>query len=355
LGGRALSMSEITINGRPIGTPHRPYLIAEMSANHGGDMERGRRIIRLAAAAGADAIKLQAYTADDLTIDSDAPDFRLESGLWAGQTLYQLYERASTPYAWLGPLFDEARKAGITAFATPFSEAAVEHLAGLGAPAFKIASFEAGDLELIRAAASTGRPMIISTGLCAADDMAVALETARSAGARDVALLKCTSAYPAGAEVQNLLTIPDMADRFGVPIGFSDHTLGNAAPVAAVALGASLVEKHFIDAREPETADSAFSCLPDDLAALRRDMDEAWQARGSVQYGITVAEQPSLAYRRSLYVVAPVKKGEIISRRHVRSIRPGHGLAPRHLPEILGRTAARNLSRGEALSWDMVS
>ena len=248
-------MEEFAINGRRIGSAHRPYLVAEMSANHGGDIARARRIIRLAADNGADAIKLQAYTADDLTIESDAPDFQLKSGLWSGQTLYQLYRNASTPYDWLGSLFEEADKARITAFATPFSAAAVDHLRKLGAPAYKIASFEAIDLELIRAAARTGKPLIISTGLCDVDDIARALEAAHSAGARDVALLKCTSAYPAEPDTQNLLTIPDMASRFGVPIGFSDHTLGNAAAISAVALGAVAIEKHFIDAHEPPTAD----------------------------------------------------------------------------------------------------
>jgi sialic acid synthase SpsE len=269
-------MEEFAINGRRIGSAHRPYLIAEMSANHGGDIERARRIIRLAADNGADAIKLQAYTADDLTIDNDGPDFQLKSGLWAVQTLYQLYRSASTPYHWLGTLFEEADKAGIAAFATPFSTAAVDHLTKLGAPAYKIASFEAIDLELIRAAARTGKPVIISTGLCDADDMTRALEAARSAGARDIALLKCTSAYPAEPDAQNLLTIPDMAARFDVPIGFSDHTLGNAAAISAVALGAVAVEKHFIDAHDPPTADSTFSCVPEGLRALRCELAAAW-------------------------------------------------------------------------------
>lgn len=349
-----MTLPEIAIAGRPVGTGYRPYLIAEMSANHGGDIERGRKIIRLAAEAGADAVKLQAYTADDLTIDSDRPDFRLGEGLWAGETLYGLYTRAGTPYEWLGPLFEEAAKAGITAFATPFSRSAVAHLRALGAPAFKIASFEAVDLDLLRAAAEPGQPMIISTGMCDAAEIALAIETARSAGAGGIAILKCTSAYPGDPSWQNLATIPDMASRFGVPVGYSDHTIGNAAPVAAVALGASIVEKHFIDASEPATADSEFSCLPDELAALRRDLDAAWEARGIVQYGATESEKPSLAYRRSLYVVAPVKAGSIIEAGHVRSIRPGFGLAPRHLPEILGRPAARDLEVGEAFDWGMV-
>jgi pseudaminic acid synthase len=347
-------MSTIAIDGRSVGPGERPYLIAEMSANHGGDLERGKRIIRLAAAAGADAVKLQAYTADDLTIDADGPGFRLESGLWAGETLYELYQRAATPYAWMTPFLEEARAAGVTAFATPFSAAAVEHLASLDVPAFKIASFETVDLDLVRAAASTGKPMIISTGMCSADEIGAALDAARSAGASQITLLKCTSAYPAEPSDQNLITIPDMAERFGVPIGFSDHTIGNASPIAAVALGAALVEKHFIDTREPETADSAFSCLPDELSALRRDVDSAWAARGEVRYSPSAAELPSLVYRRSLYVVAPLARGEVIETRHVRSIRPGHGLAPRYARDIIGRRAARDVERGEPVSWSMV-
>ncbi len=347
--------SSFSIADRPLGPGHRPLLVAELSANHGGDLDRARRIIRLAAAHGADAVKLQAYTADDLTIDSDRPDFRLTSGLWAGQTLYQLYASAGTPYAWMAPLFAEARAAGLPAFASVFSPAAVERLEPLAPPAYKIASFEAVDLELIAAAARTGRPLIISTGLCEVDEIARALEAAHATGATQVAILKCTSAYPAPTDAQNLLTIPDMLTRFGVPVGFSDHTLGNGAAVAAVALGACLVEKHFIDAREPATADSAFSCLPDQFVALRRDMDDAWAARGGVAYGASVAERASLAYRRSLFVATAVPAGTLLQRGHLTCIRPGTGLSPHHLPAVTGRPAVRDLMAGEPLQWDMLA
>lgn len=347
--------STITIDGRTIGASHRPYIIAEMSANHGGNIERGRRIVRLAANCGADAIKLQAYSADDLTIQSSHSDFFLNSGEWAGQTLYSLYQSAATPYEWLDILFAEAKDAGITAFATPFSAAAAEHMAGLGAPAYKVASFEAIDLELIRCVAEKGKPVIISTGLCTEEEVGLAIETAKSAGATEVAILKCTSAYPADPENLNLLTIKDMCDRFDVPVGFSDHSLGNAAAIAAVALGATLVEKHFIDTKEPPTADSTFSCLPEDLADLRQDLDIAWKARGTIAYGVSDAEKASLAYRRSLYVIKPINKGERIERTNIRSIRPGYGISPVDLHRVLTMRATRDLHPGDRLDWDALT
>jgi len=342
------------IAGRPIGGDAAPYLLAEVSANHGGDLARAERIVRLAADNGADAVKLQAYTADDLTIPHDGPGFRLDGGPWAGRMLYDLYQEAGTPYDWMPPLFEAARAVGLPAFASVFSLAAIEALEPLDPPAYKIASFEAVDLELVAAAAGTGRPLVISTGLCTVDEIGETLEAARAAGGREIALLKCTSAYPAPAETQDLLTIPDMATRFGVPIGFSDHTLGNGAAIAAVALGACLVEKHFVDAREPATPDSSFSCLPDQFAALRRDIDDAWAARGTVAYGIGETERASLAYRRSIYVVADVAAGTPLERGHLAVIRPGHGLAPRELGRLVGRIARRDLRRGEPTSWDML-
>jgi N-acetylneuraminate synthase len=252
------------------------------------------------------------------------------------------------------PLFAAALEAGLPAFASVFSPAAIEALEPLDPPAYKIASFEAVDLELIAAVARTGRPLIVSAGLCTAEEIEDALAAARAAGAAQIGIMKCTSAYPAPADAQNLLTIPDMIDRFGLPVGFSDHTTGNGAAVAAVALGACMIEKHFIDAREPATPDSPFSCLPDQLAELRRDMDEAWAARGSVAYGVSEAERPSLAYRRSLFIAADVPAGTTLERRHLTVIRPGHGLAPRELGRLLGRTARRDLKRGEPLTWDLV-
>lgn len=341
------------IAGRPIGPEAPPYLLAEVSANHGGDLERAKRIIRLAAANGANAVKLQAYTADDLTIASDRPEFTLSRGLWAGRTLHDLYAEAGTPYDWMPPLFAAALEAGLPAFASVFSPAAIAALEPLDPPAYKIASFEAVDLELIAAVARTGRPLIVSAGLCTAEEIEDALAAARAAGAAQIGIMKCTSAYPAPADAQNLLTIPDMIDRFGLPVGFSDHTTGNGAAVAAVALGACMIEKHFIDAREPATPDSPFSCLPGQLAELRRDMDEAWAARGSVAYGVSEAERPSLAYRRSLFCLRDLAAGERLAAEDVGCIRPGYGLEPKHGPALVGRTAKRAIARGEPLAWDM--
>lgn len=343
------------IAGRRIGADAPPYIIAELSANHGGDLARARRIVEIAAAAGADAIKLQAYTADSLTLDCDAPDFTIQADTpWKGRRLHGLYAEAATPYAWFPELFALARRLGLAPFASPFDAEAVALLERLDAPAYKIASFEAQDLELLRACGRTGKPVVVSTGLCTAEEIGLAVETLRATGNRQIALLRCNSSYPADPTEAHLATLPDMAARFGVPIGYSDHTLDNTQAVVAVALGACLVEKHVIDAREPPTPDSTFSCLPGDLSALVRDCRAAWQARGGLHYGPTPREVKSLSFRRSLYVVAEVKAGEPLTRDNVRCIRPGHGLPPPALPEVLGRLAARDLRRGEPLKWDML-
>lgn len=353
--GIASVSTNFAIDGRKVGPGEPPYVIAELSANHGGDLARARRIIALAAAAGADSVKFQAYTADSLTIRSDKRDFLIEGeSLWTGKRLYDLYQEAATPYEWFPELFAYARSLGITPFATPFDLEAVKLLQELDAPAYKIASFEAVDIELIEACARTGKPLIISTGLCDAADVADALRAARDAGARDVALLKCTSAYPATAAEANLASIPEMAKTFGVPVGISDHTLGTVVSVAACALGACLVEKHVIDAQEPATADSAFSLLPDELARLVEETRLAQSAIGQVAYGPGERERASLQYRRSLYAVADISAGSQIERGNVRSIRPGMGLAPKHLTEILGRKAARDIEAGTPLSWDLI-
>ncbi len=348
-------MQHITIDGRRIGPGEPPYVIAELSANHGGDIERARRIIRMAAAQGADAIKLQAYTPESMTIDCDMPGFVITGeSLWTGRGLFELYAEAQTPYEWFPELFAVARAAGITPFATPFDRGAVRMLAALDAPAYKIASFEATDPDLLAACAETGKPVIVSTGLCSAEEMAEIVRVARAAGVRELALLRCNSAYPADPAEANLLTIPDMAARFDVPVGYSDHTTDSIQAVVAVALGACIVEKHVIDSREPPTPDSAFSSLPEQLGELVRNCRAAHLARGGVAYGPFRKESGSLAFRRSLYVVADVAAGAPLSAENVRSIRPGHGLAPKHLPEVLGRRARRALRRGEPLAWDMI-
>ena len=348
-------IASFEIDGRPLGPGHPPYIIAELSANHGGDLERAKRIIKYAADAGADAIKFQAYTASSITIDSEAREFQIEGeSLWAGRRLYELYEEAATPYAWFPELFMYARSLGITPFASPFDADAVDMLEGLNAAAYKIASFEAVDHGLISACARTGKPMIISTGLCSAEETAEALDAARTAGAANIALLKCTSAYPATEEEANLATIPAMQARYGVPVGLSDHTLGTAVSVAASALGAQLIEKHVIDSREPETADSAFSLVPVELKTLVRETRMAHAAIGEESYGPGERERRSMQYRRSLYVVADIKEGEALSAENVRSIRPGNGLAPKHLSDVLGKRASHPIAAGTALAWDLI-
>ncbi|MCB9946848.1 MAG: pseudaminic acid synthase [Rhodospirillaceae bacterium] len=345
----------MTIDGRAIGPGHPPFIIAELSANHGGDLERALRIIRQAAAAGADAVKFQAYTADSLTLDHSGPGFVIDSdNPWTGERLYDLYRRAATPYEWFPTLFAATREAGLIPFASPFDADAVAMLETLDAPAHKIASFEAVDTELIACCAATGKPLIISTGMSNADEVADALAAVHEAGGTQVVLLKCTSAYPADAREANLRTIPEMARRFGVPVGLSDHTMGTAVSAAACALGACAIEKHVIDAREPETADSIFSLLPDDLARLVADCRDAAAALGTVHFGPGERERQSLAFRRSLYAVRPIAAGEAISRDNVRSIRPGFGLPVKTLRQLVGRRARAAIAAGTPMSWDLV-
>lgn len=349
-------MDQITIAGRKIGVDNPPFIIAEMSANHGGDLGRALRIIELAARAGADAIKFQAYRPETMTLDLDAPGFVIGEGtLWTGELLYTLYERAATPYEWFPKLFDAARKNNIIPFCSPFDVDAIELLEQLDAPAFKIASFEIVDHELIGRAARSGRPLIISTGMATEIEISEALDAARRGGTKEVALLKCTSSYPSDASEANLSTIADMARRFDVPVGLSDHTLGVHVPAAACAMDACIIEKHFIDARMPETADSEFSALPDELTQMVVACRAAWAARGTVFYGPMPRESHSKMFRRSLYIVKDLAAGEILTRDNVKSIRPGFGIAPKHLPEVLGRRAARALPRGTPVSWDVLA
>lgn len=347
-------MSEITIAGRRIGPGHPPYVIAEMSGNHNGDIKRAFALLEAAKESGADAVKLQTYTADTITIDHDGPGFRIEGGLWNGRTLYDLYREAHTPWEWHPQLFAKARELGITLFSSPFDPTAIDFLEELGAPAYKIASFEIVDLPLIQRAARTGKPLIISTGIASLGEIGDAVEAARTAGGREIALLHCTSGYPTPPEDSNLRTIPHLADAFGVVAGLSDHTPGTAVPVAAIALGASLIEKHFTLRRADGGPDSAFSLEPEELTELVANCRTAWTALGTVNYELEASEKGNKTFRRSLYAVKDIPAGAPLTADNVRSIRPGYGLPPKHLPDLLGRRAGRAIARGTPLSWSLL-
>ncbi|MFA7439923.1 MAG: pseudaminic acid synthase [Sphingomonadaceae bacterium] len=334
----------IAIAGRPIGPDHPPYVIAELSANHNGSLETALRIVQAAKQAGADAVKLQTYKPDTITLNSDSEEFRIHGGLWDGRTLYELYEEAHMPWEWHKPLFDHARDLGITIFSSPFDTTAVDLLEDLNAPAYKIASFEAVDLPLIRHVAGTGKPMIISTGMADADEIAEAIAAARDGGCRELAILHCVSGYPAPAEDYNLRTIPDMIARFGLVTGLSDHTLDNTTAIASVALGASIIEKHFTLDRSGGGPDDSFSLQPLEMAALCAGAKTAWAALGQVDYGRKSSEQGNAQFRRSLYFVKDMKAGDVITADAIRSVRPGYGLAPKYLDAVMGQTLARNVN-----------
>jgi pseudaminic acid synthase len=337
-------INPISINGRKIGSDFAPYIIAEMSANHNGDLNVALRIIEEAKRAGADALKIQTYRPDTITLKSDLPDFQINDGLWAGRTLYDLYEWAHTPWEWHKPLFDYARKLDITIFSSPFDNTAVDLLEDLNAPAYKIASFEAVDLPLIKYVASTGKPMIISTGMADAEEIQEAIDAARAGGCKELAILHCVSGYPAPAEDYNLRTMPDMMARFGLVTGLSDHTLDNTTAIASVALGASIIEKHFTLDRNGGGPDDSFSLEPADLVELCRNSKTAWQACGQVDYGRKASEQGNAQFRRSLYFVKDMQAGDIITEDCVRSVRPGFGLAPKYLNEVVGRKLIKRVS-----------
>jgi N-acetylneuraminate synthase len=344
-------MPEIAIAGRPIGPAHPPYVIAELSANHNGSLETAMQIVRAAAAAGADAVKLQTYRPDTITLDCDDEPFRISGGLWDGRTLYDLYAEAHMPWDWHKPLFEEARRLGLAIFSSPFDTTAVDLLEELDAPAYKIASFEAVDLPLIRYAASTGKPLIISTGMADAEEIAEAVDAARSAGCTQLALLHCVSGYPAPAEDYNLRTMIDMAERHGHVVGLSDHTLDNSVAVASVALGAAMIEKHFTLDRNGGGPDDSFSLEPADLAELCRSARTTWQALGRVDYGLKSSEQGNLQFRRSLYFVRDLPGGAVVTADAVRSVRPGYGLAPKHLDAVLGRRLAHAVKANTPCQW----
>ncbi len=342
----------VSINGREIGLDTSPYIIAEMSGNHNGDIERAFRLIDEAKAAGADAIKLQSYRADTITIDYDAPEFLVKGGLWNGRRLYELYEEAHTPWEWHAALFEKARSVGITMFSAPFDPTAVDMLEALSAPAYKIASPEIVDIPLIEYVARTGKPMIISTGMASREEIADAVSAARGAGATEIILLHCTSAYPTPPDEANLSTIPDLRDFTGLHTGLSDHTLDTLVASTAVALGACVIEKHFTLSRAEGGVDSAFSLEPRELQRLVEHTRIAWSALGKPSYRPTKSEAGALKHRRSLYAVKSIKAGEVFTTENVRSIRPANGLPPKYLPEILGRKAACDIAFGQPMAFE---
>ncbi|AGA56416.1 pseudaminic acid synthase [Thermobacillus composti KWC4] len=345
----------ITIGGRIIGRQHPPFIIAEMSGNHNQSLERALEIVEAAARSGAHALKLQTYTADTMTLNLSSGEFyiRDENSPWKGRSLYDLYQEAYTPWEWHEPIMRRCRELGLICFSTPFDESAVDYLETLDVPAYKIASFENIDLPLIRRVAKTGKPLIISTGMATIGELHDAVQTARDAGCQDIVLLKCTSSYPASPENSNIRTIPHMRELFECEVGLSDHTLGVGVAVAAVALGATVIEKHFTLRRADGGVDSQFSLEPHEMTMLVEETERAWQALGKVAYGSTKQEKSSMIFRRSLYVVEDVKAGEPFTVKNIRAIRPGYGLPPKYLDVVLGKKAARDIAKGTPLSWDL--
>ncbi|MCI2807801.1 pseudaminic acid synthase [Eoetvoesiella caeni] len=344
----------ISIAGRRIATDESPYIIAELSANHNGSLETAFRIIEAAKIAGAEAVKLQTYRPDTITLDSNSEEFCIHGGLWDGRTLYDLYAQAHMPWDWHAPLFEYARTLGITIFSSPFDNTAVDLLEDLNAPAYKIASFEAIDLPLIKYVARTGKPMIISTGMADAEEIQEAIEAAREGGCQELALLHCVSGYPAPAPDYNLRTISDMMARFGFVTGLSDHTLTNATAIASVALGAAIIEKHFTLDRGAGGPDDSFSLEPTELEALCRDTKTAWQALGDVNYGRKSSEVGNVQFRRSLYFVRDIKAGEVITEDAVRSVRPGFGIPPKYYQQVIGMRVKQNVKKATAVNFSLL-
>jgi pseudaminic acid synthase len=346
----------ITINNKKIGLGQPPFIIAEMSGNHNQSLERALEIVDAAAKSGAHALKIQTYTPDTMTLDLDEREFHISDpkSLWAGNSLYKLYGEAYTPWEWHKPIFDRASELGIIAFSTPFDDTAVDFLESLDVPCYKIASFENTDLPLIRRVAATGKPLIISTGMASIAELDDTVKATREAGCKDLILLKCTSTYPASAGNTNILTIPHMHELFGCEVGLSDHTMGVGVSVASIALGATVIEKHFTLNRADGGVDSTFSMEPSEMRQLVVETERAWQALGKVSYGVTEAEKKSIAFRRSLYVVQDVKAGDVLTKENVRAIRPGLGLPTKYLDVVLGKNVSQDINRGTALTWDLI-
>lgn len=343
------------IAGINIGPEFAPYVIAELSANHNGSLETALQIVEQAKFAGADAVKLQTYKPETITLDGTSEDFCIRGGIWDGRTLYELYEEAHMPWDWHKPLFEHAEKVGITIFSSPFDQSAIDLLEDLNAPAYKIASFEAIDLPLIRYAASTGKPMIISTGMADEEEISEAIEAAQSSGCNELAILHCVSGYPAPSEDYNLATISDMIHKFGLVTGLSDHTLDNTTAIASVALGASIIEKHFTLDRDGGGPDDSFSLQPAEMTALCRDTKTAWSALGRVDYGRKSSEQGNFKFRRSLYFVKDMKPGELITPECIRSVRPGYGLPPKYFDELVGKTVKQEVRKNTPVLTELIS
>lgn len=349
-------MDEIIIQNHYIGSNTRPFIIAEMSGNHNQSLDRALAIVEAAAKTGVQALKLQTYTADTMTLNIEDGEFFISDSksLWNGNSLYKLYQQAYTPWEWHKPIFDRCRELGIIGFSSPFDETAVDFLEELGVPCYKIASFEMTDLPLIRKVATTGKPMIISTGMATVAEIDETVQTAREFGCNDIILLKCTSTYPANPENSNISTIPHMRQLFSCQVGLSDHTMGSGVAVASVALGATVIEKHFTLSRADGGVDSTFSLEPAEMALLVSESKRAWQALGKINYGPTKAEKPSLTFRRSLYVVEDMQAGDQFTEKNVRAIRPGLGLAPKYLEMVLGKKAAMPIKRGTPVNWTLL-
>ncbi|MCY7750494.1 pseudaminic acid synthase [Bacillus inaquosorum] len=349
-------MNEINIEGRKIGPHHPPFIIAEMSGNHNQSLERAFNIIEEAAKAGAHALKIQTYTADTMTLNMNTKDFKIEdeNSLWSGRTLYTLYQQAYTPWEWHKPIFDKCRELGMIPLSTPFDESSVDFLEDLGVPIYKIASFENTDIPLIKKVAATGKPIIISTGMATVAEIDESIRAAKEAGCKELILLKCTSTYPASPENTNISTIPHMKELFNCQVGLSDHTMGTGVAVASVALGATVIEKHFTLSRADGGVDSAFSLEPPELKELVVETGRAWQALGQITYGPTDEEKASLKFRRSIYVKKDIKAGEIFTKDNIKVVRPGYGLEPKFYDVIIGRTAKKHIAAGTPLKWDSI-
>jgi len=350
-------MKEINLGGRMIGINHPPFIIAEMSGNHNQSLERALEIVEAAAKSGAHALKIQTYTADTMTLDSDQKDFAIDDkeSLWTGNNLYKLYQQAYTPWEWHKPIFDRCRELGLIPFSTPFDETAVDFLEQLNTPFYKIASFENNYIPLIKKVAATGKPMIISTGMATIAELDETVRAAREAGCDDIILLKCTSTYPATPENTNIVTIPHMRELFNCQVGLSDHTMGTGVAVASIALGATVIEKHFTLSRADGGVDSAFSMEPDEMCSLVGETKNAWQALGAVTYGPTEKEKNSLKFRRSLYITKDLKQGDVLTKDNLRVIRPGYGLAPKYYEQFLGKKVARDVKAGTPADWNILN